>query len=125
VISIFVYKLVHLFSIFLLMALIGGTSLHAANGGSKADNSAQRLVSSLHGLALLLILLTGFGMLARLGIQHNWIFPGWVWGKLIIWLAIGATAMLPYRKPQLAKLFLLLVPLLAAVAAGFALFKPF
>ena len=118
------YKLIHLIAIFALFTAAGGAAVHAANRGYKQDNAARGAVAALHGLALLLVLVGGFGMLARLGMEHNWLFPGWVWGKLVIWVLFGFAITLPYRKPAMAKGLLFLLPLLGAVAAFFALYKP-
>ncbi len=116
------YKLIHLISGFLLFSIAGGVALYAANGGDKAGNTLRKLVGILHGIALLGILVAGFGLLARLGIGG---IPGWVWAKLVVWLVIGGIATLPYKRPQLGKVFLWLVPLLGGVAAWLAVAKPF
>ncbi len=120
------YKLIHLAAAFLLFAAIGGAAVvHAANGGTKKTNVARRLAAIVHGVALFLILLGGFGMLARLGVKHDWIFPPWLWGKLVIWALMAFALTLPYRKPALAKPLLVAIPLAGAIAAWLAIFKPF
>jgi hypothetical protein len=82
-------------------------------------------VGSVHGVGALLILVGGFGMLARIGFQHGANFPGWLWVKLIVWTILSAVVLLPYRKPALARPFFVLLPLLAGVAVYMALYKPF
>lgn len=119
------YKVIHLIGAFLLLATAGGVALHAANGGTRENNTLRKLVGALHGVALLILLVAGFGLLAKLGIKHDWIFPGWVWTKLVIWVVFAIIATLPYRKPELARLFLWLLPLLGGVSAYLAIFKPF
>lgn len=116
------YKIVHLLSAFLLFAVAGGVALYAANGGTKEANALRKLVGILHGIALLGLLVAGFGLLARLGIGG---IPGWVWAKLAVWLVIGGIATLPYKKPELGRLLLWLLPVLGAVAAYLAVYKPF
>lgn len=116
------YKIIHLVSAFVLFAVAGGVALFAANGGDKASNTQRKLVGILHGLALVGLLVAGFGLLARLGLGG---IPGWVWAKLVLWLIIGGIATLPYKKPQLGSLFLWLVPLLGGLSAVLAIFKPF
>jgi uncharacterized membrane protein SirB2 len=119
------YEILHIIGIAMLFLATGGVAVHAANGGSKTGSSTRRLVGSVHGVGALLILVGGFGMLARMGFQHGAAFPGWLIGKLVIWLVLSAIALLPYRRPQLARPFLLLLPLLAGAAAYLALYKPF
>ena len=117
------YKVIHLLGMFLLFTVLGGIALHVLNGGTRESNVGRKLAGALHGIALFVILLGGFGMLARLGmVRGN--FPGWIWAKLVIWVLLGAFGTLPYRKPALAKPFLILLPLLGALAAVFAIYKP-
>jgi hypothetical protein len=73
-----------------------------------------------HGVGLLLLVVAGFGMLARLGIYSP---PGWVIGKIVIWLALGAFVALAYKKAQLAKKFWLAVPVLVLISAVLAIYK--
>lgn len=118
------YEILHVFGIALLFAAIGGVAVHAANGGSKAESKTRSLVGSVHGLGSLLILVGGFGMLARMGMVRG-AFPGWLWGKLVIWIILSVMVLVPYRKPELARPFLLLLPVLAGAAVYLALYKPF
>ena len=123
-ISLLTYKLVHILGLALVMTALGAMSLHAANGGTRESNGARKLVGALHGIGMFLILLGGFGMLARLGIMHGGSFPGWIWAKLTIWVLAGAAAAIPARRPALARPMLVVVPLLAAIAAYLGLYKP-
>lgn len=120
-----IYKLIHLLAIFALFTVAGGSAVHAANRGTRQNNLVRRAVAAVHGVALLLVLVGGFGMLARLGVKHDWLFPGWVWGKLVIWALFGLAIAIPYRRPEMAKSLLFLLPLVGGVAAFLALFKPF
>lgn len=124
-ISYAVYRLLHFIGIFLVLTALGGLALHAGSGGTRATSRARGMIAALHGIGVLLILVAGFGLLARLGIMHGAGFPGWIWAKLAIWLVIGAWMALPYRFPALARASLLVVPALGAVAAYLAIFKPF
>jgi hypothetical protein len=86
--------------------------------------SAYHLVGTVHGVGAFLILLGGFGMLARMGFLHGSNFPGWLWAKIVIWALLSAIVLLPYRKAALARPFIVLLPLLAGVAVYMALYKP-
>lgn len=118
------YKVVHVVGIALLVTALGAVALHALNGGLRRDNRARTLVAMLHGIGLLLVLVGGFGMLARRGFPHGAMFPGWLWVKLGVWAALGAAVALPYRRPGFARAMLVLVPLLAGLAAYMAIYKP-
>jgi len=123
-ISLDVYKLVHILGILLVFSSFGGLVLHAINGGTKVTNVGRRLVTTSYAAGLLLILLGGFGMLARLDIVQGGL-PGWVWFKLVVWIVIGGLIALPYRKPEASRLLWILGPALGLLAAWAGLFKPF
>jgi hypothetical protein len=117
--SLLAYKVLHLLGIFLLFAALGVLTLRAAQGEERS-----KLASATHGIALLIILVGGFGAMARLGLAHDWRFPLWIWVKLGIWLILGAAPVLARRMPRLATLWWWLFPLLGATSAYFALYKP-
>lgn len=115
------YKLLHILGVLLALGALSGVSLHAANGGGKEGNRLRGGVAASHGVGLLIALVAGFGLLARLELG----FQPWVWGKLVIWLLFGAGLVLPYRKPEWAKALFFLWPILGAVGAYLAINKPF
>jgi hypothetical protein len=113
------YRVLHVIGIILLFASLGGL---AAIGGT-TDHRLRRLAGILHGVAVAVILIAGFGLLARLGMFGG--FPPWIWVKLGIWLTL-ATSVLPLRrKPELAPWLFLMFPLLGGIAAWLAVYKPF
>ena len=118
------YNVIHIIGIVLAMAALGGIALHAVNGGTKQTNTSRKLVAIMHGLGVFLILLGGFGMLARLGIVQGGAWPGWVWGKVIVWGIIAIAVALPYRRASLARPILIALPVLAGIAAWLAIYKP-
>jgi hypothetical protein len=118
------YNVVHIVGIVLVMSALGGTALHALNGGTRQNNRARGLVAGLHGTGVLLILVGGFGMLARLGFRHGAMFPGWLWVKLAVWVTVAALLFIPYRRPALARPIYLSLPLLGGLAAYMAIYKP-
>lgn len=114
------YKVVHLLGIFLLICGIGGLWAMAAAATDESRRAARKLVLATHGVAMFLILLAGFGMLARLGISGSW--PVWVWIKIGIWLLLGALPVLLRRSEKPAAALFYLTPILGAIAAWAALF---
>jgi hypothetical protein len=117
------YKVLHLLSAFLLFAALGGLTLAALDKSGNAARS-RKLASASHGIALVLLLVTGFGALARLAISNPALWPGWVWAKVVLWLVLGA-ALMVRRFPGTAALLWWLWPILGGVAAWLAIFKPF
>jgi hypothetical protein len=114
------YKIIHLLGLSMVVMSLGGIMLFAINGGQKVSNSFRKGVMITHGVGLVLLLVAGFGMLARLQIHS---FPGWVVGKVIIWLALGAFVGFAYKQ-NLARKLWVVVPLLVVVAAALAIVKP-
>lgn len=119
------YKLVHILGIALALTALGGLAVHAWNGGAKHDNRARRVLIGMHGAGAVLVLVGGFGMLARLGFAHGAMFPGWLLGKLAVWAVLSVIVLVPYRWPRHAATMVLLLPLLALSAAWMAVYKPF
>jgi len=115
-----VYKLVHIFGLILSMLAIGGLALHGMNGGNRETNRARGLAAATHGIGMLLILVGGFGMLAKMGGG----FPSWVATKLVIWLLVGAAMMPLMRKPEMGRLMWMAIPVLAIVAGALGIYKP-
>jgi hypothetical protein len=108
------YKLVHLIAIFALFLALGSAAV--------SEKAKSRWVAPVHGIALLLILVAGFGMLARLGIQGS--LPGWIVGKLVIWFLLGASLAIARRKLLPIGAYLFIVVSLGGIAGALALWKP-
>lgn len=118
-----IYKLIHLLGLFVLVTTLAMASMHLLRGGTRSDFPRRRALAITHGAASFLILLGGFGMLARLGIVHGGL-PGWILVKLGIWLILSAALALALRATAGARAVLLGTPLLALLAAAFAIYKP-
>ncbi len=115
------YKLLHILGIVLVFMSLGAVALHAASGKTRDEQPARGLVASLHGLGLLLLLVAGFGMLAKVqGMSSG--LPGWIHPKLLIWVLLGASPVLLRRKPKSAAAMWVVLPLLGLTAAYFGIF---
>lgn len=115
-----IYEVLHILGIAWLFAALGGAVMHALNGGDKASNKARKLMAASHGIALVIILVAGFGLLEKKGLA----FGTWVYIKLGLWLVLGASLTLIQKKPAMARGFWFLLPLLAAAGAYLAVYKP-
>lgn len=125
-ISYSVYKIIHYLGIFSLVAALVTLLARTAAGvhGEDGTDPARKKLVAVHGTALFLILLGGFGMLARLDVTHGFGLPGWIWLKLAIWAFLGGVTFAVKRNPKLARSVGISVPLLAVLAGWVALYKP-
>lgn len=119
-----IYKLVHFLGLFAVVTVLAATAMHALGGGTRAARPYRRAFGVAHGVGTFLILLGGFGMLARLGIAQAGL-PAWVYAKLALWLIVGAAMVLPYRGRPHALALIVALPLLTVLGAAIALYKPF
>jgi hypothetical protein len=116
-----VYKLVHLLGVLMLFLSFGGLIRHSING--ERNHPWRKLSMITHGVGILLALVGGFGLLARLGIIWPW--PGWVITKMVIWVVLAALPALVVRNPSWANAFWWMTLVLGASAAYLAGSKPF
>jgi len=115
------YKVLHLVGIFLLFLSLGGISLFTINGGNKSTNLWRAKVAITHGIATLLVLVGGFGLLAR---KYSAGWPIWVYPKILIWLVFAGVLAQAYKSKKVAQTLWISLPLLGLVAAILAVYKP-
>ncbi|MBC7741411.1 MAG: SirB2 family protein [Bdellovibrionaceae bacterium] len=117
-----IYKIIHLLGLVLLFSGLTGLLTVRMSGGQLAG-STKSLVFVSHGVGLLLLLVSGFGLLARLGLTHD--IPNWVFVKIAAWVVAGGAIALVKRKGHIGwPLFLSLI-FVFLIAGYFAIFKPF
>ena len=104
------YKLLHLVGVFLLFISLG----------SLFTKYTKAAVIG-HGIALVLLLVAGMGMTAKLGYG----FPGWVIAKMVIWCIFGAAIVLAKKKILQGPAAWAVMIALGTLAGYIALFKPF
>ncbi len=116
------YKVLHLVGVFMVMAGLCARPLVGWLGAeSPAAIPARKLSGMTHGGGLAIVLIAGFGMLARGGYSPS---QPWVLGKLLIWIILGGMVAVAARMPRKAGLIWLLAFLLGGAAAYLAIFKP-
>jgi hypothetical protein len=109
------YHILHIVGVMLLFTSIGGMLATSQPGAP-----ARRLVGILHGVALLILLVAGFGWLAKAG----GVYPAWVWIKVALWAVLGMLPALVKRKRLPAGLGVALGLLIGVIAAYIGYFKP-
>lgn len=102
--SIVPYHVIHIAG--LIMLFIGFGALLGGN---------TKTAMKWHGIGLVIMLVAGFGMLAKLGIMKS--MPSWVWIKIGIWLALGALPVLAKKKVLPVGGVVLIAAVLAVFAA--------
>jgi len=75
------YKIIH---------LIGVAALAMGVGGMMAGGEKRKLFSIVQGIALLVMLVSGFGILAKLKLG----FPHFAIAKTVLWVVIGGMPVL-------------------------------
>jgi hypothetical protein len=123
-IPLLVYKNLHLLGVLMIFVALGGLILQQIQATTR-EPVWRKPVAITHGIGMVLALVGGFGMLARPEIGIIWPWPGWVIGKIIIWLVLGVLVALIGRLPALAKPLWWVTIALGAIAAYLALNKPF
>src|SRR5262245_7083860 len=123
-IPVLIYKNLHLLGVFMILVALGGLILQQIQNPTR-EPVWRKPVAITHGIGMVLALVGGFGMLARPELGIIWPWPGWVIGKVIIWLVFGVLIALIGRAPTLAKPLWWTTLALATIAAYLALNKPF
>ena len=114
------YKIAHILGLILLFQALGASVIL---GDAVKGAPWQRAVNIGHGLGTLLMLVAGFGLLARLGLTAG--FPGWIWAKLAIWVLLAAAPFVARRLPSGARMLWGATIGLGFLAAFLAVAKPF
>jgi hypothetical protein len=113
------YKVLHVFAVALLFTSLG--TLAAAGFGE--GGRLGRLAKIAHGVALAIIFVAGFGLMARLGLFGE--IPLWAWAKMGLWLVLGFAVIPLRRRPEWAGRLWLVIPVVGGLAAWLAIQKPF
>jgi len=132
------YKILHLLGLMLVFLSLGGLTVQAmmapalptGEGGegegegrkeqAPAKPPAKALLFALHGVGMLLLLIAGFGILAKLKLG----FPAWVHPKLLIWLILGAAPVIAKKAPPARIAMFFVVTALGLAAAYLGVMKP-
>lgn len=109
------YKILHFTGLILTFTSLSGYIFYLVQ--NKAAEK-KKLFSILHGIGLLILLVSGFGLAARLGLVRQ--LPIWVYLKIGIWLAVGASLTIIKRQvmgPVALYIMIVLLGVLATLTA--------
>ena len=113
------YNIVHVVGVIVLFSALG--VLAATSGSGSA--AARRAASIAHGVAVAVIFIAGFGLLARLG--HFGAIPLWAYLKIAAWSLLAVIVVPIRRRPEWAPALLAVAPVIGAVAIWLAVSQPF
>lgn len=112
------YKVLHVTGFVAVFMGLGAMLLQAMEKGSPKFAS-RKWVMLFHGFGMALVLISGFGLMARLGMANaSW--PAWIYGKVTIWLVAGGISALILRFAKFSRVLWFVVVALAGTAAFLA-----
>jgi len=109
------YQLLHIFSLLVLTA-------HTFMAFGNPDPANRKRTLMITGIASLLMLVSGFAMLALNKIPYT---AGWVIVKIFCWLGLSALGGIVYRRAHLRGTLALIALVLLLVAVTMVVFRPF
>ena len=118
------YKTLHVFGVILLFTSLGAYAHHNAVGGDKASNSRRKVTAATHGVAMLILLVAGFGAAGKGHMLSNG-FPLWIAAKIVLWLFFGAIVGVLSKRPGIGGVLWWVLPILGGLAGALAITKPF
>ena len=107
--------------IYHILHLVGAIFLFVGFGGLLSANGNTRTAMKFHGIGLLILLVAGFGMIAKLKLSYTAL---WVLAKMVIWLALGALPVLAKRRALQPGVVVLIAIALGGAAAYLGYLKP-
>lgn len=116
------FKILHLAGFIFLFFGLGGL-LSAAYSGVSLSKAARILNLSLHGLGILLIIVSGFGMLRASG--HSGPPPTWITSKLLIWIYFAASVLIIKFRGKLGIPLTIAFMIAGIAATGLGVLKSF
>ena len=116
------FLVIHFIGVFMIFLSLGGVILRSINGLGREHNFRVP-VTVTHGIGLVLAFVGGFGMLHSMHLPN--LFPGWIVGKIVIWIGFGGLMTLALRKPGMARSLWWGMLIMGTCAAMLGAFKPF
>lgn len=113
-----IFMILHFIGVFMVLMSLGGLIVL----GVVEDSRWRKLAAMTNGIGLAVIVIGGLGLLGQL--QLGWPWPGWIFGKMLIWLIFAILMVLAKRASRLGSTLWWGSVILAAVAAALANLKP-
>ena len=115
-----VFKILHITGVIMVFVAVGAALMKARLNDASAP-AFKKEIGITHGAGLLLVLISGFGILIKLGLA----IKGWVVVKFVIWLFFGGVTVIAALKRESAKSLWFICIVVGMIAAYMAILKPF
>jgi len=115
------YKVLHFLGLILTLSGLIGLMASFLTLPSELPRKLRVLWMSMHGTGLLIILVSGFGLAARLGLVGG--LPTWVKAKIAVWVVVGFIIIFIRKMKTQIQIWLPLVLVLFTLAAYLAVNK--
>lgn len=114
------YKILHFTGLIITFTSLSGYVFYLVQEKTTAGKTSpkKKRFTILHGIGLLILLISGFGLAARLGFVQQ--LPTWVYVKLVIWAAVGASLAVIKRQvmgPMALYIMVVALGILGAITA--------
>ena len=106
-----IYKIIH---------LVGIAAVALGTGGMMAGGNGRRTFANLQGIGLVVMLASGFGLLAKLKLG----FPHFAIAKLILWTLLGMTPLVLRKLKAPLLVGILIALILVSLLAWLGVMKP-
>jgi hypothetical protein len=108
-------------TVYHILHLIGFATLFVGFGAMQAAGQIKPGMKW-HGIGLVIMLISAFGMLAKLGVFAH--MPVWTWIKIALWLVLGVLPTLAKRKVLPFSMLVPVAILIGAINGWLGYMKP-
>lgn len=116
-----IYKLIHFLGLFLLLSGLISLLVLRWSNQDVTKNKIKTFAFATHGTGLLFLLVSGFGLLAKLQLMP---MPHWAYGKLAMWALFAVAISLVKRKGNTGLPIYALLFFMFFASAFLAIYKP-
>jgi len=115
-----VYLFLHIVAIITVFITMGAIASHFWQGGNKQNLKNRKVLSIVHGTALLIAFIAGFGLIHVRG--YSLAHDHWLYIKMLCWLFLAVFPMLMYKRVIPGKAGVAALVTIALIAVGTVIF---
>ncbi len=116
------YSFLHIVSVIVVAMSLAITSFQIYGGAKKTEIKSKKGISIVHGIALLVAFVAGFGLITKGG--YSFASSQWIYIKILCWLLLGIYPVLLYKQLIPRKMALWGLSVILTVAVYTVIFKP-